>query len=413
MGRRTHRSRALSLLLVLSVLVLQACSFGSKRADDTSVSSSGSSVTTASTGTQPEPLAAWSLQGNGEPSVGDVGLGFAGGYSLTPRGAAFDGTTGEAVTQGPGPLDTTRSLTLSAWVSYADQLTDVPMAVAQVGEQNLSVGLGIAGAQWIFGTSDRDLPGLEAGGATIAGPKAVRSNDWVHLVGVSDREAGVIRFYIDGRSVGDTSASEPFAASGPLVIGGGGPDQTNGWGGAVSDVRVYQVALSAEQVAELYRTTRPSGPPPKWRLDPAMYANGILDGTWDFVVDEKQKQLKDALESEYGKSIGQARIRLGFDGQGFWEAPVIDGRLWRVDGYPEGDRGIVRIDGDQLTITGGLAVTTYRWHLDGDQLRLRFVKECSTPAGGCRTRAEVKAGNPMVLLVMEHAFTRSGDHANY
>jgi hypothetical protein len=44
---------------------------------------------------------------------------------------------------------------------------------------------------------------------------------------------------------------------------------------------------------------------------------------------------------------------------------------------------------------------------------LRVVKACDRPAGGCRTRDEVKAGDPTVLLVMEHTFTRGGHDANY
>jgi hypothetical protein len=407
-----RNARRASLLTAL-VLLLPSCGFGGASTHVSSAATPGTTSSASTAGQLPTPLAAWSLRGTGEPSVGDVGLEFEGNYSLAPHGAAFDGVTGEAVTPAPGPLDTTRSLTLSAWVTYTDQLTDVPMAISQAGEQNLSVGLGIAGAEWVFGTSDRDLPGSDGGGALVVGPEAARSNEWVHLVGVSDREAGVIRFYIDGKLIGQTAASAPFPADGPLVIGGGGPGSANGWGGAIDDVRVYQEPLSAEQVSELYRTSGPSGPAPRWRLDPTTYANGVLDGTWDFVLGEQQEQLKKDLESEYGKSIGRVAIRLGFDGQGFWEGPVIDGHLWRVDGYPEGDRGIVRIEGDRLTILGGFGEATYRWSLDGDQLRIGFVKECDTSGGGCRTRDEVDAGDPMVLLVMEHTFVKSGDDADY
>jgi hypothetical protein len=407
-------------LLLLLVLMLPACEGGSGPSDGATATEAVPAVGTSATGTPPTPLAAWSLHGDGHANVGGVDLEFDGGYTLTKRGAAFDGLTGSAVTEGAGPLDTTQSLTLSAWVSYTDRFVDVPMVVGQAGEQNLSIGFGIAGSDWIFGTSDYDLPGADGGGALISGPAAVRSDDWVHLVGVSDREAGVISFYVDGALIDETTASEPFAAGGPLIVGGQDRDQVpsgapepGGWAGAIRDVVAYQTALTADQITEIYETTKPDGPPPRWRPDPATYADGVLDGTWDVVMDRKLAQLKDDLESDYGKSIGEARIRLGFDGPRFWQGFVIDGDLWLVDGYPEGDGGIARIDGDQVTIASGDGTTTYRWHLAGDQLHLGFVKECDGQGGGCRTRADVADTDPTVLLVMEHDFTKSGDDPSF
>ena len=78
----------------------------------------------------PTPVAAWGLRGDGEASVGSVDLEFEGGFTLTPGGVAFDGVTGKAVTVGPCPLDTTRSMTLSAWVTHPDRLGDLPFVLS-------------------------------------------------------------------------------------------------------------------------------------------------------------------------------------------------------------------------------------------------------------------------------------------
>jgi hypothetical protein len=80
---------------------------------------------------------------------------------------------------------------------------------------------------------------------------------------------------------------------------------------------------------------------------------------------------------------------------------------------PRGDGGLLRIDGNQLTVTNHSEVITYEWALRGDQLSLRLVKECDAPGGECLTRDEVKDGDATVLLVMEHTFSKSGDDASF
>jgi Concanavalin A-like lectin/glucanases superfamily len=399
--------------MLLLAVSLQACGSGGDPAGTTALSTPESTVPTTVAQTQPTglptPVAAWSLRGDGQDSVGDLDLDFEGDYTLTGDGVAFDGLSGKALTRGPGPLDTTRSLTLSAWVTYTNKLTFVPIVMYQNGEENAPVALLVSGADWNFSTSDYDKPWPANGGANILAPPAVRSNEWVHLAGVSDREAGVIRFYFNGALADEIPANEPFAASGQIIIG-------EGWSGAIADVAAYQDALTADQIAELYAATKPDAAPPQWAPDPATYADGLVDGTWDYVLsDDELELLRTDVESEYGRTVDEADIRLFFYGPWWWQGWILDGELWLADdGGPEyGGSGLISIDGDQMTITGSEYVTTYGWALDGNELSITLVKDCAVQSGECSTRDEVAAADPTALVGIEHTYTKSGDDAGF
>ena len=351
----------------------------------------------------PTPVAAWSLHGDGEASVGDVDLEFEGGYTLTPAGVAFDGVTGKAVTNGPSPVDTTQSFALSAWVTHADQLNDVPNAVSLSGDGELRLTLGIAGLPWYFGTTDAD----------VFGGQAARSDDWVHLAATSDRELRINRLFVNGEIVGEAPDAAPAAAPGPLFIGGS--VEGNEWAGAVADVAAYQAALTADQIAQIYDTTRPTAAAPQWTPDPSTYADGILNGTWDYVLQNgTDRKLINQLRADYGQSFDQAVVRMGFIGPRWWQGVVFDGQLWinEEEGVPAGDGGIIEIAGDRLVIRAGHGVTTFEWALDGSDLTFRVVSDCNAD-GECLTREQIADEDPFVLLFNEHTFTKSGEDATF
>jgi fructan beta-fructosidase len=84
---------------------------------------------------------------------------------------------------------------------------------------------------------------------------------WVHIAGVYDAASGKASLYVDGKLLGDdTQAGEmrldPESLSRPLMIGGelidaDVNDVQNVFDGYVDDVRVYDRALSAEEIGKL------------------------------------------------------------------------------------------------------------------------------------------------------------------
>jgi len=345
----------------------------------------------------PRPLAYWHLNGDGKDSVGDSALEFSGLYALSDTAVSFDGHTGSASTAAPGPLDTTESFSVSAWVNYAHQAAN-SKAVSQLGKVRGLFGLGAVESKWVVLMISEDRP--DGKGVSAQGDLAVPGSNWTHLVGVFDREAGMLRLYVNGDKQGEAAFTTPLKAEGPLTIGRGQFDSHPGnfWPGAIGEVTVYQTALTAGQVADIYQTTKPTSPPPaRPAPEPSTYGNGILNGTWDYPADKP-------------------RIRLGFDNHEWWQGFVTDGKVWLVDGVPEGSGGTFTIDGNKLTTSGDGWLTTYEWTLDGDRLTTTVVKECNVWGSDTvcySSREEIQKADPGVISVTEHTWTKSGDDASY
>ena len=405
-------------ILVVTAVVLTACATQNELPPEAPTATVASASPNPSE--KPVPVAAWNLDGDGTASVGDSALAFSGAYEFSDTAVSFDGYTGNGSTSAPGPIDTMASFSVSAWVNYADRVSDFSVAICQLGEVTCAFALGVGDtSQWWFGMKKEDRSGPEYS-VPIYGGQAVPSKSWTHLVGIYDQDAGLVHLYVNGVPEAEAEFTAPLKANGPLVIGHGQSNSLSDsfWPGAIGEVAVYQAALTAEQVAEIYQTTKPASPPPPLPApDPSTYANGILNGTWDYVLSEEDKVSLDAdgLKTKSGYDADELRIRMGFDNHTWWQGIVFDGELWLLHGVPEGDGGTFRIEGDRLIQIGasGQAQITYAWVLDGDQLTLTVVEECDvTPTGlNCRDdRSQMDSG---MIMVTEHTYTKSGEDGSY
>ncbi|ROS75262.1 LamG-like jellyroll fold domain-containing protein [Cellulomonas sp. PhB143] len=206
------------------------------------------------------PVGAWSLdEGRGtvaaDSSGGGHDLALAGGPSWTagaPGGTGagggtaltFDGKAQSAATSGP-VLDTSGSFTVSARVNLAST-GSWATAVSQDGTTTSGFFLQYSAADGRFAFS------TEQGRALAdAVPEKGR---WYHLVGVRDANAGTYTLYVDGVAQKQvlSQASGP-ATSGAFAVGRGkaGGRAADLWPGAVDDVRAWQRALPAADVAAL------------------------------------------------------------------------------------------------------------------------------------------------------------------
>ena len=111
----------------------------------------------------------------------------------------------------------------------------------------------------------------------------VDPDTWVHLAGVFDESAGKIRFYLDGELAAEAPFDAPWQADGPITLGGSqahaGP--ADFWPGAIADARVYQSALTEEDIRQLRDETRPATRAPRLTVDPAHSVPDVMRGTWD------------------------------------------------------------------------------------------------------------------------------------
>lgn len=103
--------------------------------------------------------------------------------------------------------------------------------------------------------------GMECFANTTSGENAVWAEvappleDWMHLAMVVDTESGMVSIYADGEEVGSAEGSFPDEADKPLIgpfsIGAHSMDGESfdrNWTGIVDDFRLYDVALTAEEV---------------------------------------------------------------------------------------------------------------------------------------------------------------------
>lgn len=137
------------------------------------------------------------------------------------------------------------SITVMAWAQTTD-LTDAITIFGTNWASCAAIELRTAGGypQWII---------EEAGNCSsrISGSTFVADGQWHHLAGVRDVASGTLRLYVDGRldAMGIASLADITSTTG-YVIAARDPGELL-WHGLIDDVRVYQRALTGEEIAAI------------------------------------------------------------------------------------------------------------------------------------------------------------------
>ena len=187
----------------------------------------------------------------GHPAVFGVGVGWSESGRLD-RAITLDGT-GRLATNGP-VLDTTAAagFTVAAWVRPTD-LTASRTAVSQQGANAAMFTLGYRndrdidgdGAHdqaWCFTVTNADS--LSAATSSVCTTELVTAENYVSLVGVYDKPAGVIRLYVNGIALLDGVEPPPvpitggWSATNSLIIGDSNTSQP--WIGDLDHVYAAQ-----------------------------------------------------------------------------------------------------------------------------------------------------------------------------
>jgi alpha-L-arabinofuranosidase len=260
-----------------------------------------------------------------------------------PSALSLDGA-GDFADAGPTFIDTAQSFTASGWVRL-DRVTGYQTLVSVDGNQ-------VSGFYLQFRDDTRRFAFVKLPGDASVGAPAFPSagfdpvvGQWYQLTGVYDATAGTLSLYVNGQLQATTAAPTQWSAGGNLVIGRGrfAGNPVDFIDGAIDDVRVYTVALTAEQVAQL--ATNGS-----WRFD---------EGTGTTAAD-------DSLNDYHGTLVGGTTWTEGIVGPAAVEfdgatsfvdmpAPVVDTSqsfsvaAWvRID-TADGFRTAVSADGDSVS----------------------------------------------------------------
>ena len=164
---------------------------------------------------------------------------------------SFDGVNDWVTVPDASSLDLTNAMTLEAWVRPR---TGVDWRTILLKENVTSHAYALYAS-----TDNGNRPDVEATAAALWGPSVLPNNTWSHLAATYG--GGTIRLYVNGTQVATRTASTLMPnTSGALRIGG-----NSVWGeyfhGLIDDVRVYNRALTAVEVAVDRDAPVPPGTP--------------------------------------------------------------------------------------------------------------------------------------------------------
>src|SRR5690606_15311036 len=198
---------------------------------------------------------------NGTPTDGATNIGTSpalpavGGQGTCGYGV-FDGVN-DNIEIGQQTQNITTSLTLTAWVRTTTTAAGTRYAIARgwrnpAGTANdFEIYLGMNGANVSAGSR-------AGGGLTSVSAGAIALNTWTHIAATATITGGATaqwRIYRDGVLVGGPSANAVWPVNSTLAYWSiGGRSDNNGdnsfqWNGNIDEVRMYDYALSAAQIA--------------------------------------------------------------------------------------------------------------------------------------------------------------------
>lgn len=150
------------------------------------------------------------------------------------------------------------SYSLCAWQTNTGLQPDT--LITNVGNTGALFGTnGLANSFWVGIQSGNLVSGNYIGGDTVSVSATWDSTQWHHWVVTYSATTGVLSVYIDGVFQASSTASgfhiANWAGGLPVQIGWDGTSSNYGFSGDFSDLRVFNLALTATQAAALYVQT--------------------------------------------------------------------------------------------------------------------------------------------------------------
>jgi len=205
------------------------------------------------------PLVHWTLDGNGEDSIGNNDLTIEGGsfdngkYGLA---LSLDGSGAHAVDDnGADYLNGLEAVTVAVWIKSNQVNTDKgfftcidPDGKDKALNIRYDVAGGSGGGVNVIKTGVKTI----SGGVALESSNDVQTEDWQHVAIVWSR-GEQITLYINGvedkPTFNDDALDEEVTGLTKVILGKGAKAiETNGWDGLIDDVYIYAEALSADEI---------------------------------------------------------------------------------------------------------------------------------------------------------------------
>ncbi len=168
---------------------------------------------------------------------------------------SFDGVDDYVACGSEQTLNFTGSLTISACIR--------PQSFGQGGWGRIvDKGNGSTGYSFYLNSANNAIKYVTYGSNTVSSSAGViELNKWQHVAVVYDESSGMVTFYLDGKEAGTTNYSTAPADSSNslLVIGIRGYDLNRAFDGLLDNVRLYNRALNADEVLNIFNKDYPFG----------------------------------------------------------------------------------------------------------------------------------------------------------
>ncbi|HTL18886.1 MAG TPA: LamG-like jellyroll fold domain-containing protein [Patescibacteria group bacterium] len=188
------------------------------------------------------------LIGNSLPTVTAGHAGW-GAISLNGNGQFL------AVPDAPA-LDITGPLTIMVWAKANTVNANYPFVYKASGwdDGQMAYALDLRYAEGFYPRFWVSSDGRATGYNEVISPVALQPGGWHLIAGVYDRRS--LNIYVDGQLQATTPYDgDIYAGKDPLYIGW---DWNTTWNGALDDIRLFNVALSADQILGMYQSELPS-----------------------------------------------------------------------------------------------------------------------------------------------------------
>jgi hypothetical protein len=196
-------------------------------------------------------------EGSGDTVADSSGFGHSGKLIGDPnwidgiigRALAFDGD-GDCVDMGKDPaFDIKNQITVSAWIKVNTFDKDWQTIIAK-GDRSWRLQRNWNNNTLEFACSGLVVPGSDWG--PVYGNTDVNDGHWHHVAGVYDQQK--ICLYVDGSLDASATASGTIRVNEePVYIGENSQMPNRFWNGMIDDVRIYNYALSAEEISAVPR----------------------------------------------------------------------------------------------------------------------------------------------------------------
>lgn len=203
-------------------------------------------------------VAYYPFTGNANDASGNGNNGTVHGATLTAdrfgtanSAYSFNGV-GSYVGFSTVPLNQTGNWTVTAWIQPAttNQLGQAVTVGYDNGTSATANGFAFDMAGQTSGQQGNQLIGVFGGIASLdSGYFFASSNQWYHIVMLQN--AGITEFFVNGVQTAETQTGVTPRTPTALTIGSA--NGTRFFNGSINDVRIYNLALSSNEVQQLYQ----------------------------------------------------------------------------------------------------------------------------------------------------------------